>query len=105
MVAADDLRGTYLSARPVLPERTRRDASLTVAEHGLSHEDVRDLLAVLGLIDAMPAGLAAPLPCGHAHTSLRRRAVGHRGTECVECIAGRERLRAARRRALRVTSS
>lgn len=101
----DELKGTYLTARPQVAPETARAASVTVAENGRSREDVRDLLAVLGLIDAAPAGLLAPLPCGHPHGSLRRRLNGGRGTECVDCRRSTDRIDAARRRRTRVTAS
>lgn len=102
---ADDLRASWISTRPDLDDAALRSASLVVAEHGASPADVRDLLAVLGLIDAKPcASVADALPCGHARASLRRRPTG-RGVECMACNAAAERVRYARRRKLRVAAS
>lgn len=106
-MTADDLRGSYLSVRPILSPSTLRAAAITVAEHGESRDDVRDLLVVLGLIDATPIDVA-DLPaqaCGHPRSSLRRRQNGLRGIECVDCKNAAQRVRDARARSRRVTSS
>lgn len=47
-----DMRGTYISARPLVEPGIARSASLTVCEHADDIADARALLETLGLTPA-----------------------------------------------------
>lgn len=103
-IPGEQFRGEYLSTTPVVTPDVARSAALTVAGHAIDAEDARDLLAVLGLIDA-PIGSDEPQACGHPRSALRRRQNGLRGVECVECKRAAQRVRDARSRKPRVVAS
>lgn len=97
-------RGTYVSVVPNVGPEEARSAALTACEHSRSVADAADLLAVLGLIDLVPAN-PEPLSCGHPRSAQRRRQNGRRGVECVECVRAAQRVRDARARKSRVAAS